>query len=359
MIRLVRKFENNCIRENSTIMYTLNRLEEARPKVLFLVDERNKLLASVTDGDVRRAIISRVGLDEDVSLIARHNPLCINDTDAFDIVSIAQDMMKEYDIKAVPVINKDGIITGAVINDSIIPDPKNVVSVPVVMMAGGKGTRLYPYTKVLPKPLIPIEDIPISERIMDTLHGYGCSDFHMIVNYKKNMIKSYFGECEKGYSIAFHDEDIPLGTGGGLKLIEEVVDGTFILTNCDILILEDISQILKHHKENGNKATMVCSLKNYEIPYGVVNFSDGGEIESFEEKPKMSFFTNTGYYILEKDVFSYIEKNENIGMPDILSRMRNAGLKVGVYPIGENAWLDMGQFDSMEGMERKLREINL
>ena len=108
-----------------------------------------------------------------------------------------------------------------------------------------------------------------------------------------------------------------------------------------------------------NKVTMVCSLKNFTIPYGIVNFSEGGEISSFEEKPQLSFFTNTGYYILEPDVFDYIDQGEKIGMPDIIDRMRKNGLKVGVYPISENAWLDMGQFDSMESMERRLKELKI
>ena len=128
-------------------------------------------------------------------------------------------------------------------------------------------------------------------------------------------------------------------------------------TNCDILILEDLAEIVKHHEEERNDVTMVCSLKSYVIPYGVVHFSEGGQLDSFEEKPEMNFFTNTGYYILEPCVFDFIGEAEKIDMPNILDRMRNEGKKIGIYPIGENAWLDMGQFETMEGMERKLREM--
>ena len=187
----------------------------------------------------------------------------------------------------------------------------------------------------------------------------GCKDFHMIVNYKKNMIKAYFNDLDCSYNIHFWDEDIPLGTGGGLYLLEDSIKSTFILTNCDILVLNDVEQIVKHHKLKKNKVTIVCSLKSFEIPYGVVNFTEGGEISSFEEKPQMSFFTNTGYYIMEKDIFGYIKHKERIGMPDIIERMLKRGEKIGIYPISENAWLDMGQFDTMESMERKLKEINL
>lgn len=173
------------------------------------------------------------------------------------------------------------------------------------------------------------------------------------------MIKAYFNDPDCNYNIHFWDEDIPLGTGGGLYLLKDDINDTFVLTNCDILILNDVRKIVSHHKEEKNKVTMVCSLKNFEIPYGVVRFSEGGEISSFEEKPKMSFYANTGYYILEKEIFQYINPNENIGMPDIIDRMREAGHKIGIYPIGENEWLDMGQFDAMESMERRLSEMGL
>ena len=171
------------------------------------------------------------------------------------------------------------------------------------------------------------------------------------------MIRAYFNDS--GYEISFWDESEPLGTGGGLSLLKDFIEETFILTNCDILMMHDIKEIIEHHRREKNKATMVCSLKNFVIPYGIVNFSEGGEIKSFEEKPQMSFFTNTGYYILEKEVFQYVGKSEKIGMPDVIDRMRSSGEKVGIYPIGENDWLDMGQFDTMEIMERKLKELDL
>lgn len=168
-----------------------------------------------------------------------------------------------------------------------------------------------------------------------------------------------FNDMDYDYNITFWGEDIPLGTGGGVRLLKTEINSTFILTNCDILIMDDVGKIVDHHKEKKNVVTMVCSLKDFEIPYGVVHFSEGGEVSSFEEKPQMSFFTNTGYYILEPVIFKYIKENECISMPEIIDRMKNAGEKIGVYPISENAWLDMGQFDSMESMERRLKTLGI
>ncbi len=354
MRKLLNNWEDNCISDSATLLETLNRLDAVWNKILFVVSKDGRLMGSVTDGDVRRAILRGTALDACVADFAYKNPITMRD-DADD-TSLAE--TEKRDLRAIPVIDKTGVIVGIYNIDSESNTARESVDIPVVMMAGGKGTRLYPYTKILPKPLIPIDDIPISERIIRQFENAGCHEFHMIVNYRKNMIKSYFSEIDAKYNIEFHDEDTPLGTAGGLKLVEGSVSGTFVMTNCDIIILEEIAEIVKHHKTSGNAATMVCSLKNYEIPYGVVHFGEGGNIESFEEKPKMSFFTNTGYYVLEKEIFNHISENERIDMPDVLERMMNAGQKVGVYPIGENMWLDMGQFDSMESMEIRLKELD-
>ena len=230
------------------------------------------------------------------------------------------------------------------------------INLPVVIMAGGKGTRLYPYTKILPKPLIPIGDIPIIERIIDQFVKAGCKDFYVIVNYKKDMIKSYFNEMkEKSYNITFVDENIPLGTGGGLKLLQSYLHTDFILTNCDILIKSDFSDIIKQHSNKNNVVTMICSAKKFTIPYGIVELDKNENILEMKEKPTLNFLTNTGCYVVSSSVFDYIADNENIGFPDIIGRIKDADKKVGIYPIHQDAWLDMGQFDELNRMERELK----
>lgn len=348
-------FHLNIITEDSTLRQALERLDKVRVKVLFVVADEC-FVAALTDGDVRRAILAGGSLETPIRGIANYHPVYLEHDDK----EAAMKYIDEKNIAAVPVVASSGKIVKVYTN--VFINRQNEIEkldIPVVIMAGGLGARLYPYTKILPKPLIPIEDIPISERIIQSFRKIGCMEFHMIVNYKKNMIKAYFNDIDSDYSIIFWDEDTPLGTGGGVRLLQDEIKSTFVMTNCDILIMDDVRKILEHHKEKKNIVTMVCSLKNFEIPYGIVNFSEGGEISSFEEKPQMSFFTNTGYYILEPEIFRYIEENENIGMPDIIDRMRRDGQMVGIYPISENAWLDMGQFDSMESMERRLKEIQI
>lgn len=353
-MNIIKDTSLNIISEDDSLKHALEQLDKITVKVLLVTDYKQAFVASITDGDVRRAILAGASLETMVSQIANYHPTYLE----YDDEVIAFKVMHEKKISALPILDKEKKIQKVyIIGENEQKKHSEKLYVPVVIMAGGLGTRLYPYTKIFPKPLIPVSDIPISERIIQSFREIGCEEFHMIVNYKRNMIKAYFNDMDHGYNIHFWDEETPLGTGGGLFLLKDYISDTFVLTNCDILISDDVRKIVKHHKKEMNQVTMVCSLKNFTIPYGIVNFSEGGEISSFEEKPQLSFFTNTGYYILESDIFKYINQNEKIGMPDIIDRMRKDGLKVGIYPISENAWLDMGQFDSMESMERRLKEL--
>ena len=213
--------------------------------------------------------------------------------------------------------------------------------VPVVIMAGGKGTRLYPYTKILPKPLIPIGDIPIMERIIDKFRDVGVTDFYATVNYRKNMIKSYFTDMVKDYEIKYVEENQPLGTAGSLRLIEEEFEQPFIVTNCDILIHADYEDVYRYHRESGNELTIVSALKNIVV-------------QSMEEKPKLSYFVNTGMYILNPELKKEIPEDTFYHMTDLTDKLLKENRKVGMYPISEDSFLDMGEFEEMHRMEKKL-----
>lgn len=324
-------------------------LDKVAKKVLFVAKE-GKLIAAITDGDVRRWILKKGNLDAKVKCIANYNPKFAYEKDR----DKAKDLLKKYSVEALPIVDIEMHIISVIFwNDKEIRN-KSKLNVPVVIMAGGLGTRLYPYTKILPKPLIPIGEIPIAEHIINRFHTFGCNNFFLIVNHKKNMIKAYFNEIEKEYAINYIDENIPLGTGGGLCLLKGKIDSSFILSNCDIIIDEDYEKIYRFHKKQKNLITMVCSLKSIKIPYGVIDISENGEIESMKEKPEISFFTNTGMYVVESKIIEELEENTEIGFPDIIERYRKTGDKIGVYPIGENAWMDMGQLDEMEEMRKRL-----
>ena len=340
------------IDEEASVIQAMEKLDSLAMKVLFVASD-GRLAAALTDGDIRRHILSNRDLNEKVAKVANYNPKYVLEKDRAN----ALEFMKDHSIEAVPIVDEELHIIDVVFwNEKKTAAKKPQIDLPVVMMAGGMGTRLYPYTKILPKPLIPIGEIPIAEHIINRFTPFGCKDIHLIVNYKKNMIKAYFNEVEKDYTVNYVDEEKPLGTGGGLSLLRGKINKTFILTNCDILIEEDISKIYDFHRKNGNVITMVCALQNFQIPYGVVTLGEGGSIEKMEEKPSVSFFTNTGCYIVEPEVIDAIRDNEAIGFPTVIENYRAAGRNVGVYPIGEGAWMDMGQMDELEKMRTKLSQ---
>lgn len=350
---MVMDIQGSLISENATVISALQALDVSARKVLFLVRE-GRLVAALTDGDIRRWILSNGSLETTVDKVANYNPKYIKEPDR----PIAHAYMLQHHLGSVPVVNDDleivDIITIYDIDHKQVQ--KTQLNMPVVIMAGGLGTRLYPYTKILPKPLIPIGDIPITEHIMNRFSQFGCRDFYMVVNHKKNMIKAYFNEIAKDYTITYIDEDSPLGTGGGVGLLRSFIHSTFVLTNCDTLIEEDLGEIVKQHKEKQNAITMICSLKNFSIPYGVVEIGENGAIAGMREKPQMSFFTNTGSYIVEPEIIDMIQPEEVIGFPDVIQRAKDSGRNVGVFPISEKAWMDMGQFDSMDEMRARLIE---
>lgn len=342
------------IDENITILQAMQKLDRTAKKILFVV-RKNKLVAAVTDGDIRRWILSNGNLEAAISSAANYAPKYIRQNQTNEVIQY----MRDNEIEAVPVVDKEMQIVDIKFENERIDCKKvsaSLAGIPVVIMAGGLGTRLYPYTKILPKPLIPVGDLPIIEHIINEFRQYGCVDFHLIVNHKKNMIKAYFNEKELDYNLSYADEDIPLGTGGGLSLLKGRIDSTFILSNCDILIKEDIEKIYKLHKQKGNLITMVCSVKNFTIPYGIVEIDSNGDIEEMKEKPSLSFLTNTGCYIVEPEIIEDLETNVAIGFPDIIDRYRKQGRRVGIYPISENSWLDMGQMDELKRMETMISE---
>ena len=339
------------IEEDCTLLEAMALLDKVSRKILFVV-RQDKLVAALTDGDIRRWILKKGNLEARVKDIANYNPKYLKEREK----ASAKEYMKKYSIEALPILNDENeMISVVFINDGDIGIKKDL-NIPVVMMAGGFGTRLYPYTKILPKPLIPIGEIPIAEHIINRFNKYGCRDFFLVVNHKKNMIKAYFNEVERSYKIEYADEDKPLGTGGGLSLLKGKIESTFILSNCDILIEEDYEKIFRYHKKEKNLITMVCSLKKIRIPYGIVEIGQDGEIESMKEKPELSFFTNTGMYIVEPRVVQELEDDQPIGFPDIIEQYISKGEKIGVYPISENSWLDMGQLDTMEEIRKKIGE---
>ena len=336
--------------EKLTVLEAMQKIDQNSYGILFLIDTFGHLTGCITDGDIRRFFLSGGQMNSVVVKAANRTPKVANTVDE------AKHLYHKKNYIAIPIVDDEKIVIDLYAGEvgNIIKKRHNPLNIPVVINAGGKGTRLDPYTRVLPKPLIPVGELPIIEHIMMEYQSYCCNEFHIIVNYKKDLIKAYFADVERRYSITWYDEEKPLGTGGGLSFLRDKFNDTFFFANCDALLTANYDSMIRFHKDNGNTITMICAYKNLNIPYGVVEIGANGLIKNMKEKPLMSFLTNTGIYIVEPEVIEDVEDGESIGFPDIIEREKKKGKRVAVFPVSENDWMDMGQLPELEKMRIKL-----
>ena len=335
------------VEENMLIIDAVKVIDKNGHGIVFIC-EKDKLLAVLSDGDVRRYILEQNNLERRVKDIANYSPRSVKVGSVVNLIHY----MKKHKITAVPVVDDEGHILRICFEDGTEVYNTCDIHIPIVIMAGGKGTRLYPYTQILPKPLIPIGSKTITEHIMDRFIKAGCSDVTMIVNYKKRFIETYFAE-ESGYSVKFVEENEFYGTGGGLHLLENMNE-TFFMTNCDILLDADYVDIYRTHKREHNLITMVCARKKEVIPYGTIEKNSEGKLAKLVEKPEFSFLVNTGFYVIEPEFLDKIPADTFIHITDVIQACIDEGERVGVYEVEEEAWMDMGQMDELEKMKKRL-----
>lgn len=342
---------NLFITKETPIHGAIKVLDQTAKKLLLVVVEE-RLIGIVTDGDIRRWILKGGDLSLPVYHIMNTKPLYLKKEEA----NLAFELMKLNKIEGIPLVDEehkvlDVLFWNEVSNQHFISDKKD--DTPVIIMAGGKGSRLYPYTKIIPKPLIPIKDTPIIERIMKKFMHYGFYEFYLTIYYKKDMIKAYFAG-DQAFPIHFVEEEKPLGTAGALKLLDIPKGRSFFVSNCDILIDINYANLLAYHKEHKNKITVVTALKSFEIPYGVIQLGKEGCIEHVEEKPKYELLVNTGFYVIDEEIRKYIPQNQCFDMTDLIQACRDYKEPIGAYPIMGSNWLDMGEFGEMNHMIKRL-----
>lgn len=333
--------------DKKTLLHdAMKKLDLLEIKILFVVDG-NKLVGSLTDGDIRRYLIVGGGVSDVVEKACNKSSKVAHSFE--EAKGIAN---KTY--YAIPIVDdKNNIVNIFFYYDDNKIDYRNV-EIPVVINAGGKGTRLEPFTKVLPKPLIPVGEYPIMEHIMKRFELFGCNRFYSIVNYKKQLIKAYFNEVEDKYNLVCVDEEKPLGTVGGLSLLKGKINETFFFVNCDTLLISDYYDIYKKHIDSNSDITLVCAKKSIKIPFGIIETKENDEFKEIKEKPKYNFLTNIGFYIINNNVLADMQEDTKIDMPDLIKQEQEKGKKINVYTVDEEDWLDMGQFPELERTMNKL-----
>ena len=329
------------VNPSDTLAESLPKMDQAGLQVLLVVDNDEHLVGIITDGDIRRALLQGLGLKTAVAKIMCSKPRIL------PVTATAKDaklLMQRHNIRQIPLIDELGRVHDLVVWTDCFRVPQVKRKEKVVIMAGGKGTRLDPFTRILPKPMIPIGDKPILEIIMDKFYQQGFTDFILSLGYKAEIVKMYFAENNnRPYHIDYIIEDEPLGTAGALQLLKDRITDTFVVVNCDVILEPDFSRLLKHHREQNNAITLVGSVKDFTIPYGVLK-TNGQEMLELEEKPSFHFLVNTGMYCLEPRVLSHITNGEAIAMTDLLILAKKQGDKVGVFPY-HGQWFDVGQWE--------------
>ena len=343
------KKKNNLILSNQSIGEAVKTLDVRNIKSLIVIDKKKKVLGIFTAGDFRRAAFK--GLDMNQNVLSVINAKFSHLSEGYTKKDAIKVFNKNRYIFDIPVVNKNFKLIDIISRK----DFKNIVkskfkkinlkNIPVVIMAGGEGLRMQPFTNVLPKPLIPIGNKTIIELIMDELNKFGLRNFFITINYKGKMIKGYFHNNNLPYKIKYIEEKKMLGTAGSLSKIKINSSKYIFVSNADVLLHADYQDVYNFHVNGKYDLTLVSSSKNYEIPYGICHVDEMGRLKSLEEKPKFDYLVNTGFYLLNYSIIKLIPKNKFFDMTDFIKLLQKSNYTIGVYPVSEKAWTDVGRWD--------------
>lgn len=342
---MLEKIKNHAVRPNTTLLDAMKQMDSKQIKVLLVFsDERFDGLLTI--GDIQRAIIKGVSLMASISEILDRNKIYGYVNDSAETIKKQMSLLRA---ECMPILDEYGNLVDIlfwheVFGEIAKPD-KEKINLPVVIMAGGKGTRLKPLTNVIPKPLIPIGDKTILEEILDQFEKIGCDTFYMSVNYKFDIMEFYLNRLDHKYNISYFKEDKPLGTIGSVSLLKGKITTSFFVSNCDIIIDQDYRDVYDYHKNNQNDITIVTALKSVKIPYGVIETGNNGVMIGLSEKPENTYMINTGVYILQPELIDEIPKDEFFHITDLIEKVKKRGGKVGCFPVSEKSWTDMGDWN--------------
>ncbi len=336
--------DNRIISLAATLLDAMKQMDEVKVKIL-LVFNGEHFEGLITIGDIQRAIIKNSSLKEPVSRILNKNKIYGYINESEDSI---KDKMRRMRAEVMPILDEQGELVDVwfwsdLFNKSEFVE-REKINLPVVIMAGGKGTRLKPLTNVIPKPLIPIGDKTILEEIMNQFETIGCQKFYMSINYKSDMMRFYLDQLDHHYDIEFFEEPKPLGTIGSVSLLKGKISNPFFVSNCDIIIDQDLRDVYEYHQNNHNDLTIVTAVKSFKIPYGVIETVEDGLMTGLQEKPEQTYMINTGVYILNPELINEIPEGEFFHITHLMEKIKDHGGRVGCFPVSEHAWKDMGEW---------------
>ncbi|OLQ86151.1 alcohol dehydrogenase [Vibrio panuliri] len=349
-------WKNVITKPNCTLRDALEIINSEALRVALVVDDDFVLKGVIADGDVRRALLRGIGLDDCVDVVMNRTPKTVAATTSKEeIIRI----MNESDFLFMPIVDKDNVLVGLeTLHSALSTSPK--YENPVFIMAGGFGTRLRPLTDSCPKPMLKIGDKPILETVIRSFIKAGFENFYISTHYMPEQIQSYFGDGSTlGVSITYVHEEHPLGTGGALGLLPKSLpkDLPLIMMNGDVLTKVDFQRLLDFHMDSEADATMCVREYEYQIPYGVIN-GEGSKIVGMVEKPIQRFFVNAGIYVVSPRVIQSVPANYHIDMPTLLEEHMHSRDKIMMFPIHEY-WLDIGRMDDFNRAQADIHTLGM
>ena len=336
-----------CVSLKCSIREAFKQMDVGDKKFILVVDDNDKVIGIVTDGDFRRAIWASVSFQDNIITIMNED--FVHASEDYEIEHLKKEFRKSKTLQQIPIL-KLGYLQNVIFREDLTKHKRSLkkVDLPVVIMAGGTGTRLDPFTRILPKPLIPIGNKPMIEVIMDEYAKYGIKLFYVSVNHKAKIIKAFFEDFDKDYSISYLTEEEPYGTAGALKFLDSKIKSPFFVSNCDIIVFDDYAKIYEFHTKGRYDFTLIASVQHHTHPYGVCEIDNGGELKEIREKPEYDLLVNTGMYLVEPSILDLIPDDKFFDMTDLIKKIREKELKIGVYPVSEKSWVDVGRWEEYE-----------
>lgn len=327
--------------ESRPIKEALEIINNEKSRTAIIVDEIGRLKGTVTDGDIRRALLKGVTLAESLALVMNKDPVVGVEESSMEEISL---LIAKNKLNCLPIVDRENKLSEIYVQAK----DEGIRTNPVIIMAGGKGKRLRPLTSNCPKPMILVKDKPMLEIVIENFKNSGFGEYILCVNYLREQIEDYFEDGSKfGVNIRYVYEEEPLGTAGALGLLKnENINDTCIVTNADILTRLDAKQLIKYHESTAAAATMCVRKHSVSIPFGVVE-SEGCYLKEIVEKPEMPYLANAGVYVIEPRIIEYIDKNCYLDMPDLLQLLVEKKEDVAVCPIHEY-WLDIGRHETLQ-----------
>lgn len=348
------------IKKNSSIKTALSLLNVSPFKCLLVVNDHNKLLGTITDGDIRKSILRDLNLNRSIINIYNKKPVRIN-KDNIDINKIKKILqLNKFDL--IPVVDDNKIVLDIFTWDQFFKVDQEETftsNIDLIIMAGGRGKRLIPFTNKYPKALMPIGGIPMIIRILEKYYMAGFNNFYVSTFYQKNILKDVIKKkfmMQSSSNLSFIDEQKPLGTIGAVrKLNIKKISNNFIVTNCDTIIDANINLIIEKHVKSKADLTLILTKKNISIPYGQVKISKNNQLLNITEKPNSEILINAGFYIIKRELIKLIPKNKYFDATDLILKAKNKNKKIMTYTISDNNWIEIGRSNDLESLNKLIK----